>query len=45
MEKEEIQAILATPDNPIATGLQYLPVRNMCMVGSSQSFDHTRYPY
>jgi hypothetical protein len=28
-EKEETQAIPATPDSPIATGLQYFPVRNM----------------
>lgn len=45
MEKEETQAILATLDNPIATGLQYFPVRNMHMVGSSQLFGHTKYPY
>jgi hypothetical protein len=44
-EKEETQAIPATPDSPIATGLQYFPVRNMRMVGGSQLFDHTKYPY
>lgn len=44
-EKGETQAILATPDSPIATGLQYFPVRNMRMVGGSQLFDHTKYPY
>lgn len=44
-EKEETQAIPATPDSPIATGLQYFLVRNMRMVGGSQLFDHTKYPY
>jgi len=44
-EEEETQAILVTPNSLIATGLQYFLVRNMRMVGGSQLFDHTKYPY
>ena len=44
-KEKETQAIPATPDSPVATGLQYFLVRNMRMVGGSQLFDHTKYPY